>query len=327
MSDVMSDPARAPEPGTWVPLAVAIRSGLVESVHFGALVVLGPDGAVELSAGDPDVVVYGRSSLKPMQASGMVRAGLELPDDELALVAASHSGEPMHVAGVRSILARHGLTEDALQNTPRYPWDDAARVAVIREGLPPRSVTADCSGKHAGMVATCVVNGWDVASYLDPDHPLQRLLRRELEELAGVPVQHTGVDGCGAPVWALSLRGLARAFAACTTSAAGEPPRRVADAMRAHPEMVGGTGRDVTQFMQAVPGLIAKEGAEAVYVAALPDGRTVATKISDGGIRGAQVVLARGLERLGVPPQSLAALATVPVLGHGRPVGEVRPID
>jgi L-asparaginase II len=310
----------------WVPVAEVVRSGLVESVHFGAVVVLGPAGEVEYAAGDPDAVVYGRSALKPMQAAGMVRAGLRLPADELALVAASHSGEAMHVAAARSILRRQGLDEAALQNTPRHPFDDASRLTDIRAGLPPRSVTGDCSGKHAGMVATCVINGWDVDSYLEPDHPLQQRLRTEVEELSGEPVRHTGVDGCGAPAWAVSLRALARAFGACATGTPGGPPREVADAMRAHPEMVGGTGRDVTGFMQAVPGLVAKEGAEAVYAAALGDGHAVCLKIADGGFRASQVVLASALQRLGVPAESMGGLVTVPVLGHGRDVGMVRAI-
>jgi L-asparaginase II len=234
------------------------------------------------------------------------------------------------VAAARSILARHGLTEEALQNTPRYPFDEPSRITAIREGLPPRPVTGDCSGKHAGMVATCVVNGWDVAGYLDPTHPLQQLLLAEVEQLSGVPVRHAGVDGCGAPAWALPLRALARAFAACSTAERHEPPGRVAEAMRAHPEMVGGTGRDVTLFMQAVPGLVAKEGAEAVYAAALPDGRAVAVKISDGGFRAAQAVLARALLGLDLPAEvrpALAALSTVPVLGHGQVVGEVQAVE
>ncbi len=304
-------------------VAVVERSGLVEGVHCGTVVALDGAGRVVHAVGDPDLEVYPRSAAKPMQASGMVRLGLELPDDELALVGASHSGEPMHVDGVRRILARAGLDESALQNTPRLPLHEPSRDAEIKAGRGETSVCADCSGKHAGMVVTCVLNGWAVATYLDDDHPLQRALRAELELVAGEPVVHSGVDGCGAPIWAITLTGLARAFAGCVTAAEGSPPRRVADAMRRHPEMVGGTGRDVTGFMTAVPGLLAKEGAEAIYAAALPDGSAVALKISDGAFRAAQVALASALAAVGVDPERLAPWASVPVLGHGRPVGSV----
>jgi len=308
----------------YAPIAQVVRSGLVESVHFGAAVILDGDGTLLWSVGDPDVVIYPRSANKPMQAAGMVRNGLDVTPQQLALVAASHSGEPFHVDEVRAILARYGLGEPALQNTPDLPMDEAAQWGVLRHGEGRRSITADCSGKHAGMVATCVVNDWDTVSYCDFDHPLQRRLRDELAQWAGEPVRHAGVDGCGAPAWAISLRGLAWAFSGVVTAPPDDPARQVADAMRAHPQFVGGTTRDVTAFMRAVPGLLAKEGAEGVYAAALPDGRAVAVKASDGGRRAAQVTLADALAHLGVPSDALAELATVPVLGHGRPVGECR---
>ena len=309
--------------GAYAPVAVVERSGLIEGVHFGAVVALDAEGRVVHRIGDPDHVIYPRSANKPMQASGMVRAGLELPDDELALVGASHSGEPMHVDGVRRMLARAGLDASALQNTPHLPSHEPSRDAEIRAGRGETSICADCSGKHAGMLITCSINGWDLATYLDDDHPLQQALRAELELTAGEPVAHTGIDGCGAPVWAISLTGLARAFAACVTAQPETPPRRVADAMRRHPEFVGGTDRDVTGFMTDVPGLLAKDGAEAVYAAAMPDGSAVAVKVSDGGFRAAQVALAAALPWAGVDPRLVSRWATVPVLGHGRPVGSV----
>jgi L-asparaginase II len=185
----------------------------------------------------------------------------------------------------------------------------------------------NCSGKHAAMLATCVANGWPVGDYLDPDSPLQTAITAAVEELAGERVQHVAVDGCGAPQHALTLAGLARAFARLTTAAPGTNERRVADAMRAAPELVGGTGRDVTAFMQAVPGLLAKDGAEGVYGVALPDGAALALKIDDGAARARPPVLVEGLRALGVTSDALDALATVPVLGGGRPVGEVRATD
>jgi L-asparaginase II len=307
----------------YAPLAEVVRSGLVEGVHFGAAVGLASDGTVAFAVGDPDQLVYPRSAAKPMQAAGMVRAGLELPDDLLALVCASHSGEPRHVEGVRRILAGAGLDDSALRNTPRLPLHEPSARAVVRAGGAEASVYADCSGKHAGMLATCVVNGWPVETYLDPDHPLQAALLAEFEGAVAERSAHLGVDGCGAPIWACRLTALAQAFARCVTDPVGAPLRRAGDAMRAHPELVGGTDRDVTGFMRAVPGLLAKEGAEGVYAAALPDGRAVALKVSDGSFRAAQPALAAALVRLGVDAAAVADLATVPVLGHGRPVGEV----
>ena len=307
----------------YVPVAEVVRSGFREGVHFGAVVVLGPDGAVTSALGDPAQLIYPRSAAKPMQAAGMVRLGLHLPDDLLALVCASHSGEPVHVAGVRRILAGCGLDDTALQNTPRLPGDRLAAREVVRSGLAEASVYADCSGKHAGMLATCVHNGWPTDTYLDPAHPLQTALRADFEDATGEATDHVGVDGCGAPIWTCSLTGLARAFRAAVTQQPGEPLRAAADAMRRHPELVGGTDRDVTGFMQAVPGLLAKEGAEGVYAAALPDGSAVALKVSDGAHRAAQPALAAALVRAGADPAAVAPLAAVPVLGHGVSVGEV----
>jgi L-asparaginase II len=312
--------------GGYVPVAEVVRSGAVEGVHFGAVVVLGPDGEIASALGDPHQVMYPRSAAKPMQAAGMLRLGLELPDDLLALVCASHSGEPVHVDGVRRILAGCGLGESALQNTPRLPGYRPAAREVVRAGGAEASVYADCSGKHAGMLATCVSNGWPTQTYLEPTHPLQAALRSAFEESVGEPSGHVGVDGCGAPIWTCTLTGLARAFRAAVTLPSGHPLRVAADAMRRHPELVGGTDRDVTGFMRAVPGLLAKEGAEGVYAAALPDGSAVALTVSDGAHRAAQPALAAALVRAGVDPAAVAHLATVPVLGHGVPVGEVHAV-
>lgn len=308
----------------YAPLASVERSGLVESVHLGALVVLDADGTTVAEVGDAGHVIYPRSANKPLQAAGMVALGLSVPDDELALVAASHDGEPMHVAGVRRILDRGGLADTALQNTPHWPGHEPSRVAAIRAGRPRTAITADCSGKHAGMLLTCVRNGWDVAEYLAPDHPLQQQLGAFVDEVTRGRVEHTGVDGCGAPAWAMPLRELARAFTACVRAAPGTPLRVVADAMRHFPQLVGGSSRDVTALMRAVPGLLVKEGAEAVYAAALPDGSAVALKIADGSFRPAAATVAQVLTVLGVPDSAVASVADVPVLGHGRPVGRVR---
>jgi L-asparaginase II len=306
-------------------VAEVVRSGFVESVHHGRVAGLAADGSLALAIGDVAVATYGRSSNKPMQAVGMLELGLVLPPDQLALAIASHSGEPMHLARVRAILAAHGLDESALDNTADLPLDHDAAVVVLRAGHDARPVTQNCSGKHAAMLATCVVNGWSTVGYRDPGHPLQQALGATIERLSGETIAHVGVDGCGAPAHAVSLTGLARATATIASAHPGSAEFAVASAMRRHPELVGGTGRDVSLLMQAVPGLIAKDGAEGVYAAAMPDGRAVALKIDDGGGRARAVVLVAALARLGVPLDDAAHVAArTVVLGHGEPVGEVR---
>jgi len=289
-------------------------------------VAIGADGATLLAVGRPTDPVFPRSASKPMQAAGMLALGLPLHGELLALAAASHSGESFHLDGVRRILADAGLTVDHLQTPPDLPYDPAAAQAWLRGGGGPEPLLMNCSGKHAAMLATCVVNGWDPAHYLDPSHPLQVALLATLEDLAAERVSATAVDGCGAPLWSLSLVGLARAFQASVLAAPGEPARRVADAMRAHPEWVGGTGRDVTDLMRGVPGLLAKDGAEGVYAVALPDGRAVALKIEDGADRARPVVMAAALGAVGVRADVVDRTAERPVLGGGRPVGAIRAV-
>lgn len=270
--------------------------------------------------------MYPRSANKPAQAAAMVRQGLRLRPDLLALAAASHSGEVFHVAGVREILAGAGLDESALQNTPAWPMDEAAAQAWIRADGVPSAITADCSGKHAAMLATCRLHGWAIDTYTRVDHPLQAAIRGTIEELAGEPVTHVGVDGCGAPLFAVTLAGLTRQFRAMAQAAPDSPEGQVAMAIRSHPEYVSGSTRDEAALIRGVDGLIGKGGAEAVYAAALRDGRAVAVKIDDGGSRARAPVMAAALQRLGVTAPVVEELRTAPVLGGGRPVGEVRPV-
>jgi L-asparaginase II len=305
------------------PLAHVVRSGFVESVHHGSVVVLGRDGEVVVSAGEPQAPIFARSSNKLVQAVAMLRSGLDLDGELLALASASHSGEDFHLDGARRILAGAGLTEADLQNTPDLPYDEDERRAWIRAGRQAVPLAQNCSGKHAAMLATCVAAGWPTATYRDPEHPLQGAIADTLTELAGEPVVATGTDGCGAPVMAQSLTGLARSFRALATAPAASEAGRVAAAVRAHPEYLGGTRRDVTALIRAVPTLIAKDGAEAVYAAALGDGRAVALKIADGGQRARPVVMAEALRLAGVPASDLEFLRHAPVLGHGEPVGAV----
>ncbi|MDX3231415.1 asparaginase [Streptomyces sp. ME19-01-6] len=303
------------------------RGDFLESVHHGTVYAAGPDGQTVLSVGEADSPMYPRSAAKPLQALGMLRAGLDLDGELLALACASHSGEAFHLDGVRRILKGAGLGTGALQCTAALPIGDAALHAYLAEGKGPTPLTMNCSGKHAAMLATCVANGWDTATYRDPRHPLQRALRETIEDLADEKVAATGVDGCGAPLFAIGYRGLARAFAKLATSRSGSLERRVAVAMSTHAAYVGGTGRDVTRLMGALLGSVAKEGAEGVYAMALPDGSSISLKIADGSTRARPVVMIAALRRLGVDTdadETLAELAAAPVLGHGKPVGAVR---
>lgn len=301
------------------------RSGFVESVHHGIVAVTGPAGELELSIGPIGAPIFPRSSNKPVQALAMLRCGLDLPDHLLSLACASHNGEEMHLEGVREVLGSAGLSEDALQNTPDRPIYPAERERWIAEGLPPSSLAQNCSGKHAAMLATCVVNGWDTQNYRDPDHPLQAEIATTLADVAGEPVAATGVDGCGAPVMAISTAGLAKAFGRLAAAAESTHEGRIARAMRSHPEYLAGTGRDVTGLIRSVPGLIAKDGAEAVYAIGLPSGRGVALKITDGNQRARTVVARAALEATGLS-EGLGALDPDPILGHGDPVGTISPV-
>lgn len=303
-----------------------VRNGFVESVHHGLAAVTAPDGALAHAVGDATTPVFPRSSAKPLQAVAMVRSGARLSVPHLALACASHSGEDVHLAGVTASLAASGLALADLDNTPDFPVDEDARIAWIRAGRPRAALAQNCSGKHAGMLAACVAAGWPTAGYRDPGHPLQALIRATVADLAGERIVADAIDGCGAPIHAFPLVGLARAFGRIAAATDG-PERRVADAMRTHPDLVGGTGRDATLLMQDVAGLIAKDGAEGVFAVGLPDGRGFAVKIVDGSTRARGVLLAELLRGApGVSDAALARLATSPVLGHGEPVGAVTPV-
>lgn len=308
-----------------------VRSRFVEGHHRGSVVALAADGSVDWALGDVDSQIYPRSCNKPMQAVGMLRLGLSLDGELLALAAASHSGEPFHIAGVRRILAEVGLDETALQTPPDYPLDEGAKAAFLRAGAEKSPIAMNCSGKHAAMLATAAVNGWPIETYRDPDHPMQRVITTTFAELTGEVVNSVGVDGCGAPLLSTSLTGLARAFRSLVIGGAGSPERRVTDAFVGYPEYASGTNRDEAALLRAIPGAIAKGGAEASYALALPDGRAVALKIEDGHPRARPVVMAAALRRMGVDREAgmdadaLNATGIVPVYGGGEPVGELRP--
>lgn len=334
-----SDAIRAPANGATTvgtvpaPVVVAevVRSGFVEGHHLGSLVVLRADGSVDWSVGDVASQILPRSCNKPVQAAAMVSAGLPLDGELLALAGASHSGEPFHLDGVRKILADAGLSESDLQTPPDYPIDDEARDAYIRAGHIKSSLAMNCSGKHAGMLNTCVVNGWDISTYLDPAHPLQQTIMTTFARLTGERVGTVAVDGCGAPLLSTSLVGLARAFRTMALAKEGAEAK-VSDAFRAHPEFASGSRRDEAQLLRAIPGAIGKAGAESCYAVALPDGRAVALKVDDGAARARPVLMAAALQRMGVDAEpgvdgdAVRETGKHVLLGGGEPVGEIRAV-
>lgn len=304
-------------------LVEVVRSGLVESRHRGVAVRVDPQGKVLWSSGDPDTVIFPRSANKPFQAIGMMRAGLPLDGPELAIAASSHSGEQFHLDAVRAVLGRAGLDESALQTPPSYPLDPTEHAAVLRAGGGRAPILMDCSGKHAAMLLTSVVNDWPTETYLDPDHPLQQAITATFAELTGAPPDVLGIDGCGAPLLATSVRRLATATARVLGGSEGSDGRRLVEAMLAYPEYVSGTRREELALMRAFPGLVAKGGAESVLVVGLPDGSACALKIEDGGHRPLFVAMHRVLEIAGLHAEILHDRPFV--LGGGKQVGEVRP--
>lgn len=308
-----------------VILADVVRSGFVEGHHRGSVVVTNPDGSVAWSAGVVDQPMFPRSSNKPMQAVGMLRNGLPLDGKLLALAGASHSGEQFHLDGVREILALAGKDESALRTPVQYPIIDPARDAWVRAGHGPESITMNCSGKHAAMILTCTLNGWPIDDYRTPDHPLQKQIRTAIEDSAGERASHIAVDGCGAPIFSLTLSGLARSFGLFAAAAPGTLEARVKDAYRAYPEYASGSTRDEAELMRATEGLFCKAGAEGVYAVGLADGRGIALKIDDGAARPRKVVMAATLQRLGITNPTIENHLRFPLLGGGVEVGAVQP--
>jgi len=298
-------------------LAEYVRDGVVESVHRGYLVALNADGSVNLALGDFEHLIFPRSCVKSIQGAAMVRAGLKLEPPLLALSCSSHSGSEEHLFAVREILALAKLDESALQCMLDKPLGESERRTWGDK--PATRIAMNCSGKHAAMLLTCITNGWPITNYLDPAHPLQVAIKTELEALAGEAITLTSTDGCGAPLFLMSVMGLARAIRAITLST--DPVHQsVLDASRAFPEMVAGKGRLTTQMMEAVPGLYMKDGAEAVEIASMADGRTLVFKVADGSLRPFRVLVHAGLKRLGIDSPYEAEN----VLGGDRVIGTIR---
>ncbi|MFG1941557.1 asparaginase [Nonomuraea sp. NPDC048826] len=293
-----------------------VRSGFVESRHEVRMLALDTAGTPAEAHGAVHVPASPRSTMKPLQALAMLHNGLNLGGELLALACASHAGEPFHVDGVKKILAGAGLDESALRCPEDYPED--RRVTDFGR------VHMNCSGKHAAMLATCVANDWPTASYLEVTHPLQRAIRTTVEELSGERIAASGVDGCGAPLFFVSMLGVAKAFRSLALAGADSRERAVFDAMRAHPEWTSGTHRQEAALMRALPGLMVKAGAEGFQAFAFEDGRAGVIKIEDGSGRARTPLTVMALRSLGLTSPPLDALATHHVLGGGEPVGELR---
>ncbi|WHM16063.1 asparaginase [Micrococcus yunnanensis] len=319
-----------------VELVETVRNGFVESRTAGAAVVTGPDGRVLAGLGPADALIYPRSTLKPFQAVASLRHGAALAGEALSIACGSHRGTLRHQALAERMLADAGLDASALRCPPAWPADTSEVVAQVRrdgEAAAATPLAFNCSGKHAGFLAACAASGHDVATYLDPAHPLQREVDAVIAEYCGEPVAHTGVDGCGAPAAVISLAGLARGIgrvAAAPGRADADPhAAAVATAMLEHPWAVHGETSSNTVVMREL-GLLAKVGADGVLVMAAPDGTAVAVKALDGGTRAGDLVALALLARFAPDHVDRATLPGVlaavvpPVLGRGEPVGEIR---
>ena len=287
------------------------------------------DGRLHAFAGDPDIPLFARSSMKPLQAAvSLSLAPFDFESREVAVMCASHNAEPVHLEAVRSLLERAGVPESALLCPATRPWDEATAVAA-----PDRmAINSDCSGKHGGMLSACTAQGWPLASYRSADHPLQKAVLSVVLATTGLPSVLVGVDGCGVPVHGLPIRAMALIYARLTAperwGGLESHVRRAVEAMRAEPYMVAGRNRADTAVMAETSDVVVKSGAEGLVCAAvLGAGVGLAVKAGDGGSRAAGPALIRALRLLDAldddQVERLAAFARPDVLGGGRPVGSV----
>ncbi len=317
-----------------VELANLDRNGLIESRHLGAAVVVrsaGDTTGVETvrALGDTSALVYPRSSLKPFQAIAVMRSGVTLEGAQLVLASASHSGTPAHVEIVSQLLDRAGLTEIDLQCPVDWPGDPEA-ATIARTTGQRRRITMNCSGKHAAFLLACVENGWSTNDYLDPEHPLQKAIRATIEEFLGERVGHVGVDGCGAPLFAVSLNGLATSFSRLARGVNATGPdadaARLTAAILANAWAIDGPGRPNTVVIDELS-LVCKGGAEGVIAMSTIDGTAVALKSLDGSHRITSLVALHLLSQAGAirlsEAERVSALVTDRVLGGGKPVGSI----
>lgn len=311
------------------PLVAVVRSGHVESVHNGSAVILDESGDTMFAIGDPGAPMYPRSALKPLQGLAMLKLGYTGTPQEITLACASHSGEAVHLDTVAGMLSSADLSTQDLQNTPDLPIGVTAHRVAVEEKLAPTSLMQNCSGKHAAMLVTCKINGWDTSNYLDAQHPLQQAIALEVEAITGEKISGVAVDGCGAPLFYISLTGLARGFAHIANTARNSPQSHEAtifNSISNNPLYLAGSERDTTAMMEIVPGLMCKDGAESVHAGALADGRAFAVKIGDGSPRARLTATARILEMLGQDTADLLDRFETKVLGHGESVGGLKAV-
>jgi L-asparaginase II len=291
------------------PIEVEVRrGGIREALHLVHAAAV-RDGELVASAGDPGLVTFLRSSAKPFQALELARSRGDLDDRDLAIASASHRAEPAQIEAVRALLAKAPATEDDLE-------------CGDQEGRPPGRVFHNCSGKHAGMLAACRANGWPTEGYRLPDHPMQQANAADVIEAARLEDRPpTATDGCGVVTWALPLEQMALMFSRLERSPEG---RRVASAIRARPELIGGEGATDTELMRSLEGLVAKGGAEGLLCISGPDGLGVALKAADGNYRATRPAAAAFLDRLGF---SIPQFEHVTVRNsRGEAVGELVPL-
>jgi L-asparaginase II len=316
-----------------VELAVVERGGFIESRHGGSAIVLSADGAVQRTLGNPAAPIFPRSSLKPFQAIAALSSGAPLTGAAAVLATASHAGTPQHIEVVRSMLAQGSLTESALRCTAGWPLDRDARDDLVRAGTQAAPLYMNCSGKHAALLLACVRNGWQVETYLDPQHPVQVHIRDVVERLTGEKIAASAIDGCGAPIHAISLAGLAHGIQRIATASASSPFALYRNAALLKAAVlnngwaIDGPGRPNTLVIDRL-GVFAKGGAEGVMIMAAPNGTTVALKMLDGSARAASIVALTLLAQAGaIDATAVHELETelgLTVLGGGDPVGRIR---
>jgi L-asparaginase II len=307
-------------------VAELVRDGHVESVHHGIVAVVDSSGELLLERGDSRVAVYPRSTLKPLQTLALLGTGVDLTPPEIALSTASHCGSRAHREAIEAFLQRHGFGAESLQCPVDWPLGSTERADMLAaEGAPSR-LAMNCSGKHAGFLAATRHSGWDEATYLEANHPLQHSILEAIEAWSGESVAFSSTDGCGAPLHAISTRGLARAIAS-VSSAKTQGARSLVDAVAAHAWALDGEGRANTITIQSIGG-IAKIGAEGLVVIGTPDGVAVAVKIIDGSMRATTPVALEALVHVGAIESAqrdkiLAKMAD-PVMGGDRIIGGLR---
>jgi L-asparaginase II len=307
-----------------VELAFLDRNGLVESRHIGAFAVIDRNGSVIESGGDIDATIFPRSTIKPFQAIAALRAGAELAGVELVLASASHCGSMRHTDAVTAMLSADNLGPDHLGCPPDWPLGYNEKAERIALNQYPQRITMNCSGKHAAFLRACVANGWDTVTYLEPHHPLQALIREVVEEFTGSTELWPAVDGCGAPLYGMSLRALGTGIAR-VTDGHDQNAERLVEAIRDNAWALDGVGRDNTRVIEATDA-IAKIGAEGVLIIAR-DGIAVAIKCLDGSQRANTAAAVTLLARHGVidraVAESLIEELVAPVSGGSEIVGRL----